>query len=470
MDKKRNLLLVMTDHQRYDTIFMRQCGREVTPNLNRLAEQGTLYERAYTACPLCVPARTALATGIYPTQTGVVYNDWEDRTAVSAETMHDLLKQAAYRVGHVGVDHIRVNPPMRERGYDYFSSQAKYEDYAKKQGYILKEPEDIRYVMEACDGKLCSEGYSGTRTSIWNHPLEEFKDYFFLKQAEEFLASQEDDRPFALFVYLWAPHPPLRVPEPFASMYPPSRISLPDNIGIPAENEPASRRRGAAAQLAEGVSDEEWRQVWASYLGLVSLADDIVGKLLSSLEISGKSEDTVVVFTADHGDNLGQHSMYQKMEMYESCIRIPLIIREPGQEHERVGKLVSHLDLMPTVCSLAGIDGSRYEGISLLGRGGRERIPSDRAIFSQYSGTYGYGFIRRAMVTERDKYVFDEDGGIECYNLEKDGEEMYNLGNDPAYAERIRDMHEICKRFHKQHGDYFCWEEAEKKGENPSGG
>ena len=86
MDKKRNLLLVMTDHQRYDTIFMRQCGREVTPNLNRLAEQGTLYERAYTACPLCVPARTALATGIYPTQTGVVYNDWEDRTAVSAET------------------------------------------------------------------------------------------------------------------------------------------------------------------------------------------------------------------------------------------------------------------------------------------------------------------------------------------------------------------------------------------------
>lgn len=466
MKKKKNLLLIMTDHQRYDTIFMRQCGREVTPNLNRLAREGTFYERAYTACPLCVPARTALATGIYPTQTGVVYNDWEGRTAVSEDTMQDLLKQAGYQVGHVGVDHIRVEPPMKERGYDYFRNETEYEAYAKKQGYTLKEPEDIRYVMEACDGKLCSKGYSGTRTSRWNHPLGEFKDYHFLKQAEEFLDGQKEDRPFALFIYLWAPHPPLRVPEPFASMYPSLEISMPENIGIPADNEPLSRRRGAAAQLAEGVSAEEWRQVWASYLGLVSMADDIVGKLMDKLEKSGKSRDTAVIFTADHGDNLGQHSMYQKMEMYEACIRVPLIIWERGCGHGRIKELVSHLDLMPTVCSLAGLDGSRFQGISLINGDEKRKLSSDRAIFSQYSGTYGYGFIRRAVVTENYKYVFDEEGGKEFYDLARDREEMYNLGKDPDYAEQIQNMHEICKAFHKQHGDFFCWEEAEEKAEN----
>lgn len=458
MVKRKNLLLVMSDHQRYDTIFMRQCGREVTPNLNKLAREGALFERAYTACPLCVPARTALATGHYPTETGVVYNDWEGKTAVSMDTIHDLLKRAGYRVGYVGVDHIRVNPPMRDRGYDLFYSQEEYEAYAREQGYILKEPEDIRYVMEACDGELKLEGYSGTRSSKWPHPIEEFKDYCFLKQAEKFLDSQGDG-PFALFVYLWAPHPPLRVPEPFASMYPPDKISLPGNIGIPAENEPVSRRMGAAAQLAEGVTTEEWRQVWASHLGLVSLADDIAGKLLDKLQASGHDKDTAVIFTADHGDNLGQRGMYQKMEMYECCIRIPLIIRNPGENPRVVKALVSHLDIMPTICTLAGLDGAGLEGINLLERPKGQDIPMEREIFSQYSGTYGYGYIRRAIVTWKEKYIFDENRDREYYDLEKDEEEMHNLGEDLAYAERVGKLHERCKEFHEGHRDYFSWEE-----------
>lgn len=450
----------MTDHQRFDTMNTIQAGREVTPNLNRLARESGWFERAYTTCPLCVPARTALATGVYPTSSGIVYNDWEDKTARPMITIHDMLKQSGYQVGHVGVDHVRVLPPLRERGFDFFYSHEEYESMARERGLVLKDQEDIAYVKEKCGLDISSRGYSGVRVSRWEYPMEVFKDFCFLGQAAAFLEQVEDDRPFALFVYLWAPHPPLKVPGLYADMYPPSEVKLPENVGVPAENEPESRRAGAAAQLAEGVSKEHWKQVWASYLGLTSMADDIVGKLLDKIERLGKKEDTAIVFTADHGDNLGQHGMYQKMEMYEACIHIPLIIHLPGYPGVKVKQLVSHLDLAPTIGALIREEHGAWEGISLLEAVKTGQMQSREAVFSQYSGTYDYGFIRRAVITENDKYIYDDWGIKEYYRLDQDPEEMNNRADDPACDERVNWLHQCCKSYHQNHGDYFNWRQT----------
>lgn len=462
-ERRKNLVFLMTDHQRYDTINMIQAGREVTPNLNKLARTGIVYERAYTTCPLCVPARTALATGVYPTASGIVYNDWADQTAKPMVTIHDILKQNGYTVAHIGVDHIKVSPPMKDRGYDFFYNDADYADEAKEKGLILKDREDITYVQELCDGAMSTQGYSGVRVSEWEYPTEEFKDVRFLQQAVRFLEQREEEEPFALFVYLWAPHPPLKVPQPYSGMYPPDDLVLAANVGVPARNEPPSRRLGAAAQLAEGVEPDHWRRVWAASLGLTTLADELIGKLLDKIEEIGQKDHTAVFFTADHGDNLGQHGMYQKMEMYEECIHIPMILHLPGHAHEAINTPVSHLDILPTICQLTGINDEAAEGISLLELTAGGRGTDRNAVYAQYSGTYGYGFIRRALITDLEKYVFDEYGQQEYYRLEEDPEEMVNLAKDPVYRKDVECLHEQCRTYHLTHGDYVQWGKEEER-------
>ena len=459
MDSRPNILLFMTDHQRADSLFMEQCGREVTPNLNQLAREGMVFERAYDTCPLCVPARTALATGIYPTKNGVVYNDWKGVTAGTYEPVHKALQKAGYEIGHIGVDHIRIQPPMRQQGFEFFVNQEDYEQWAADHHVrTVRKPEELTIVQEEINGQYVEKKYSGHKVSRWENPFETFKDIYFRDRSLEFLRQVPEEKPFAMFTYLWAPHPPLRVPEPYASMYPPEKLVLPDNIGITAKGEPSLRRKGVPAQLAEHVTEEEWRQVWSAHLALTTMADEVLGTILEELKKQRKYENTCVVFTADHGDNLGQHRMYQKMEMYEEDIKIPLVIRLPGGKTGHTAKLVSHLDLKPTLCEIAGAEAGSGDGQSLMplleGRAGFE----ERPVYSQYSGNPGYGTVRRAMVTDRYKYVYDSDHAHELYDLEQDPHEMNNVAGDPQYQDVLKRLYEECKQFHQQHKDYFDWE------------
>lgn len=460
MDKKRNnLVFLMTDHQRADSIGMAQCEKEVTPCLNRLAKEGTAFLRAYDTCPLCVPARTALATGRYPTAGRVVYNDWKGGTAMETDTIHTLLKKAGYRVGHVGVDHIRVKPRLGERGLDVFINQEDYGNFAKEKGVLLKREEwEASTVWEEVDNRLTEQRYSNTRSSIWPYGDEAFKDFYFTRKACEFLEGCKKDLPFALFLYLWAPHPPLKVPKAYGSLYPPKEVTLPPNINVPARGEPNLRREGVPAQLAEEVSEEEWREVWSAHLGLVSMADDLFGQVLNKLSAMGFDEDTTVVFTSDHGDSLGQHKMYQKMEMYEECIHVPLLIKSPGIKPVAVESVVSHIDLAPTLCGLLDVSWEGGDGISLLPlmQGKKE---DDRMVFSQYSGNPGLGTVRRAAVTKDYKYIWDSSGQRELYDLKNDPMEMKNVADHKRYGNILKWLHQECRRFHENHGDFVHWEE-----------
>lgn len=459
MEQKPNLLLFMTDHQRNDSLGMVQCGREVTPNLNRLAEEGVRFERAYDVCPLCVPARTALATGRYPTENGVIFNDWKGRTAGAFEPLHKILQKAGYRVGHVGVDHIRVRPSMREQGLDYFISQVDYEAWAAERGIATKRSSDQMIgVEEEVDGSSVRQNYSGYRVKHWDKPLWQFKDWYFKEKALEFLKSPSE-RPFALFVYLWAPHPPLTVPAPYCDMYAPESLVLPENVGTAAEGEPALRRKGVPAQLARDADMEDWKRAWAAHLGLATMADDIFGEIAECLKGQGVYENTCIFFTSDHGDHLGQHDMYQKMEMYEEAVRVPLVVKAPGEGCGSVREVVSHLDIFPTFLELAGLPLKEGDGVSLLpairiGKGDGNRI-----VYAQYSGNPGYGTVRRAAISGRYKYVYDAGREHELYDLEKDPHEMRNVAREASYRKVLEEMYTACRNYHRERGDYFEWDE-----------
>ena len=460
--KPPNLLFIMTDQQRADSLGMIQAGWEVCPTLNRLAAESAVFTRAYNTCPLCVPTRTALATGIYPTRNGVVCNDWRGVRAGDHAPIHQVLIQAGYDVAHVGVDHIRVAPSLRDRvDFALWVDNADYARFQEEHG-IADDRERTkrlfkRRVVENQEGMPTPADYSNTATETWPHPAELFKDRYFCQRAIQFL-QEARNKPFALFLYLWAPHPPLRIPEPYASMFPPDELELPPNVGIPAEGEPANRRRGIAAQMAEGVSMDQWRRVWAAHLGLVWLADDGIGRVLAALEMAGRDHDTITCFTVDHGDHLGQHRMYQKMEMYEQAVRVPWLVRVPGLAPRRIEETVSHLDVLPTLADLMGLEvASNLDGLSMAEviRGGE--APPSRPVHAQYSGNPVVGDIRRAVIAQRYKYIHDPDDVAELYDLREDPLEMRNLAADPAHQRVVSELHAEARAWGVSHGDWVSF-------------
>lgn len=458
MGKQPNIVLFMTDHQRNDGIGMVQCGREVTPNLNHLAEEGVRFERAYDVCPLCVPARTALATGVYPTETRVVYNDLKGGADKAYVPIHKVLQNAGYRVGHVGVDHIRTTPLMKDQGLDFFVNESDYKAWAEARGIVTKRSDkQITYVSEEVDGEYMEKVYSGHQVMPWTYSIEQFKDYYFKERALEFL-QEESEKPFALFVYLWAPHPPLTVPEPYYSMYDPEKIVLPDNVGIPAEKEPVLRRKGVPAQLADGVSMAEWRKAWAAHMGLTTMADHFFGEITEELKKQGVYDETCILYTSDHGENLGQHGMYQKMEMYEEAVHVPFVLKMPNGAHGTIDEVISHLDIYPTFCELAGLEAGDKEGNSLIPVLERGKGDEDRIVYAQYSGNPGYGTVRRAAISKDYKYVYDSDHQHELYDLRKDPCEMHNAAGEEAYQEIVQKMYTACREYHGMRNDHFRWE------------
>ncbi|MFW6133850.1 MAG: sulfatase-like hydrolase/transferase [Planctomycetota bacterium] len=457
MPKRPNLLVIMTDHQRGDSVGMVQSGIEVCPNINRLAAEGASFSRAYNTCPLCVPARTALATGRYPTANGVVYNDWNGATARDHVTIHQMLAEAGYEMAHVGVHHIRVRPDLLDRiDWSVCLHPGDHAEYLKSAGVDESGPVDPAFkvtITETCAGKLEQRRYSSVHTAPCPGAVEHFKDWWFCDRAVQFLR-RPHDRPFALFLYLWAPHPPLRVPEPYFSMFDPDRLELPANVGVPAEGEPPAWRAGAAARIAEGVRADHWPRVWAAHLGLVKLADDGIGRVLGVLEDVGEADETLVMFSSDHGDHLGQHGMYQKMEMYEQAIRIPLIFRGPGVAPRACETPVSHLDVLPTLAErldLPAPDG--IDGVP-LGDALARTAPPRRPVFCQYSGNPTVGDIRRTVIDGNWKLTCDDAGAADLYDLAADPLETVNLAVLPRHAERRARLHKLLVDWAAAHGDW----------------
>lgn len=461
LKNKPDILFIMTDHQRADSIGMVQDGKEVTPNLNKLAHQSAVFTRTYNTCPLCVPARTALATGKYPTKNGVVFNDVKGLRAGDYKTIHQYLKEAGYEVGHIGVNHIQVKPSLKERmQFDMWIDDSDYKQYAKKNDIDIRRTEEFeKQVIEFQDGKHVEKKYSNAATSTWPYSIEYFKDNYFCNKAIEFIR-KEHEKPFALFIYFWAPHPPLKVPEPYFSMFNPEQLQLPENVGIAANGEPKNRRKGIAAQLAEGLSKDEWRKVWAAHLGLVNLADAAIGRILEEFKNrknkqTDRGNSSIIIFTSDHGDHLGQHNMYQKMEMYEQAINVPLIIKGLGVHKYIVDTPVSHLDILPTVLQMVDIAvPENLDGISLADCIVHGNMQEERNLFCQYSGNPTIGDIRRAVINKKYKYIYDPRDTVELYDLEKDPLEMNNLADNDSYVEIIKRMHKACVKWGESHNDW----------------
>ncbi|MFW6158116.1 MAG: sulfatase-like hydrolase/transferase, partial [Planctomycetota bacterium] len=324
------------------------------------------------------------------------------------------------------------------------------------------EPPDTSWTKApSCDfdeGRPIMFPYTTSRTGVWPHDAEHFKDFFFAREAERAIAELDPDEPQFIETLFWAPHVPLVAPEPYASMFRPEDIKLPETCGVWCDGQPATLCHHLPGQFGAMRLRNQWREPWAVYLGLCRLVDEAIGRVLAALKDRGIWDDALVIFALDHGEMMGSHACFQKMCMYEEATHIPLMIKPPGgRSVERLGGLASPVDIGPTISDALGVeplpDG---DGVSLMPmlEGDAEAVRDE--VFIEFNGNSGRGYESRALVRDHWKYVYTKGDRDELYDLDTDPAETVNRADDPASADTRAALRARLAEIMRANGDHVA--------------
>ena len=432
-----NILWICTDQQRYDTIGALNNSQLRTPNIDRLVASGVSFERAYCQSPICTPSRASFLTGMYPSSVHGCGNGnahWVE----AAPLVTALLADAGYDCALAGKLHLagargRIEPRPKHDGYrvfhwshgphDYWREGHDYADWLRDQGHsladMLKRPHDT--------------------------PPELHQTTWCADRAIDFIEADHEGKPWLMSVNIFDPHAPFDPPQPYL-----------DRFDIEAMPGPKFRESDLAAQAklseldfqteARRPEDFDAKRIQAAYYAMIELVDDNVGRMLDALEGSGQLDNTVVIFSSDHGEMLGDHGLLLKgCRFYEGLVRVPLIISWPRKllADRRRQALVELIDIAPTLLDLAGVSiPERMQGRSL-----RTLLTDAKAIdqhrelarceyysalnpdsHERYQGSY-------ATMIRDDRYkliVYHGLGIGELFDLREDPDEFTNLWDDPA--------------------------------------
>lgn len=434
-----NILFLMDDQHRGDWVGAAGAKWIITPNLDRLAREGVLYRRGYSSVPSCLPARAALLTGMSPWGHGSLgYTPIPPQFTIEKPR---LFTEAGYRTYSVGKQHFA--PPRNPHGY---------------QTVVLGEP-SFRSTVPACD----YEKWFATQMP-GHHPYEDYRSgndqrggvhfpfdervhetRWVADQAIQFLESHPLHEPWFLKVSWLRPHAPLTAPKRWYDRY--AGVKIPP----PAIGEWARRWYGDVTNsfwqnhdATRGVVPaEELRETRRGYAAAISHVDEQLGRMLDALKKRGDLENTLILFTSDHGDVMGDHLLYRKTFAVEGSINVPMIVRWPAslglkaRRGQVRNELVELRDVLPTFLDAAGLPiPSVIEGRSLLDplRGKPWRTMLDLEHASCYARTDGWV----ALMDPRYKYVYYPiTGEQQLFDLRKDPHELRDLASEPAAARRL---------------------------------
>jgi arylsulfatase A-like enzyme len=495
-----NFLLFITDQHRAD--FLGCYGHPVlrTPQIDSIAVRGTAFDRFYVASPVCMPNRSSLMTGRMPSVHGVRSNGIP--LSMNAVTFVDLLRDAGYDTALIGKSHLQnftswepiiKRPPPREGFHEpsrgltqalrHDLADAKYEqetpEYWNAKDARVRTPfygfDHVTLVRAHGDepgggydrwlderdpkaknllGPKNSLPHSYTvpqayRTAI---PEELYATAFLGDRASHWLDEEAGDEPFFLMVSFPDPHHPFNPPGKYWDMYKPEQFPAPAAFSRNDWTPPAlvqniiKERETGQANLSGmntiGVTAREAQEARALTCGMIACVDDAIGQVLAALDRSGKRDDTVVIFTSDHGDHLGDHRLMLKgAEQYQSIVRVPFIWADPqaGRKPKRTDALASTMDIGATVLERAKIEpSSGMQAKSFLsaldGKAARD------SVFIQYDHQHaspGTDVPPRvhSLIDERYRLsVFQGTGWGELYDLKNDPGEFENLWDDPTHA------------------------------------
>lgn len=458
-----NILLICTDQQRYDTIGRLGLRAVHTPNLDRLVDGGVAFERAYTASPVCAPSRASMMTGRFPSAHGL----WANGVSLPEQTLFTrMLADDGYRTGLIGKLHLsaawrgRKEDP-RDDGFEFYRWAHDPKHPAPDNDYHRWLREEHPELFERAVAGTDITGADPEASGFDMMPARAHYSRWASTRALEFLSGQQDEqRPFFLWVNFFDPHHPFVVPQEYLDRYPASEVSL----GIDAESEPPlpaqlesmrSYANAAGARAFDDYSRDGLVEVVRAYYAMITMVDEEIGRILDGLDSAGLTEDTLIVFTSDHGEMLTDHGLLLKgPALYEGAVRVPLVLRWPGvlPAGQRRAALASLVDLPATILHAAGRgEPSWNQGESLMpvATDGDERWTRDWAL-CQYrdSGRPEDPPTFATMLRHQDlKLVVFHGGPVtprprECqlFDLANDPDERTNLACDPARAGDLRDL------------------------------
>ncbi len=417
MAKRPNILLIFTDQQRHDTI--QALGNPVirTPQLDRFCAEGTAFTSAYSPSPVCVPARCSLMYGQYPARTGCYDNQYAMPT--DRPSLMDALARAGYRTHGVGKCHFTPDSGAL-RGFQSRETQEEcrglgadddYMRFLAREGWPeMSEPHGVRgemyYVPQVSPlpARLHPTQWVGDQTSAFITDAAGRSEPWFL---------------FASFVH---PHPPFAPPAPWHKLYRAALMPLPQ---VPADAESLhlhiNRFQNRYKYRDQGIDLNLLRVMKAHYYACISFIDFQLGRLRAALEQTGQLDDTLILFTSDHGEHLGDYDCFGKRSLHDSCARIPLLARLPGRfaAGARCVRPASLVDIFPTVLGASRAEAAEAEldgeDLAAVAAGQSSR----RAVFSQFAR--GEEAVYTA-VTERWKYG---------YSAADDQEYLFDRRGDP---------------------------------------
>lgn len=422
--KKRirpNVVFVLTDQWRAQALGYAGDPNVKTPNLDRLAARSINFETAVSVCPVCTPYRASLLTGKYPLTTGMFLNDLY--LPAEEHCMAEIFKAAGYDTGYIGKWHLDGHgrdtyiPRERRQGFDYWKVLECTHDYNRSLYYAGDDPKVRQW-----------KGYDA-------YPQTRDAQAYIKKHANK-------DKPFLLVMAYGGPHfPHHTAPQALKDLYPPDAIKLRPNV--------SEKRRKRARNEAQG------------YYAHCTALDKCIADLYKTLEEAGAVDDTIFVFTADHGEMLGSQDQpsRQKQRPWDESILVPFFLRYPAAGAGKARKVrtpINTPDILPTLLSLAGIpipasvEGEDLSRLVLKGESMKDRA----ALFmnvSPFSGGLSRGF--RGIRTSRYTYVRDSDGPWLMYDNDADPYQLKNLINDPGHAALQKKLDEKLEARLKQTGD-----------------
>lgn len=470
MDKP-NIIFLMTDQQRWDCIGKYNDVIK-TPNIDRLSESGITFSDAVCQYPACVPSRNAMMYGLYPSQLGVRSNSgglfYEDR--ISTKALPQMLKDAGYLTAGFGKTHWQhgvINKKPSTRGFDIrvIGQDAGSELY-EHGAYMMSKgnPEGLKAYFEETknygDGEENTNGYIGETSKLKNR---DHRDGWVAEQCLEFLDTYKPDSDEPLFLYLsfLKPHAGFNVPKEFEDLYDINDIEDVKQPPWDIDDEPDNH-------LCNREEYKQWRETWKGlsaiqrrrttlrYYANISWLDSYFGEVLDRLEELGVLDNSLIVFTSDHGDLMSErHYMFRKYNLYDSSVRVPLVLSGSCIPKDKTGTVdnrpAEHIDLYPTIASIAnGHVDPRLPGINLLKETRR------KGSFSEFHGLTKEGFQASPAYMWRNeefKLILYLDGALKdnFLNVDDVKGELYNLKEDPNEWENLyeedscRDIRESMK-------------------------
>lgn len=447
-----NVLFIMCDQLRFDCIASLGNTIVKTPNIDRLVRRGASFTNAYTSCPLCMPARYTINTGLTPFSTAITTNDVSEysKNQVSGKYIASYMQKQGFRTFGIGKFH--TDPYNEPLGFEkhlyseeiYLNGCEYKDDYYN---FIRTNHPEFDFI-EQLHGER-SEMYYQPQISML--PEDITVENWVANRAVEELDSK-DPRPFFGYVSFIGPHPPFAPPIPYNRMYDPNLMPVSVNGDLLNDHVDEYLPFMNHLVYTESVSESQIRILKSRYYGEISYIDNCLGKILDKLETRKDANDTMIIFCSDHGDLLGDHNSWQKESFFESSCHIPMLVSLPGEIEAgtKCNSLVTLEDIFATISSCSGNPEYR-EGLDLID------VINEKENKDYIFGIATYGEFFKAMIFDgKYKLIYFSNGGkLQLFNLEYDRDEKENVAE--KYSEITKKLIDILIERIKLSTNFECY-------------